>query len=59
MDLSTRIVVRHAHDGEATMPHASAEGGRGISIINALVDALTYERDGEINRWTMRRSFEG
>lgn len=45
--------------GEATMPHASAEGGRGIPIINALVDALTYERDGEINRWTMRRSFEG
>ncbi len=45
--------------GESTMPSSSAEGGRGIPIINALVDALTYERDGEINRWTMRRSFEG
>ena len=33
------------------MPDEYSESGRGIALIQALVDEFTYERDGEHNVW--------
>ena len=41
------------------MPDPLQEGGRGIPLINALVDEFTYENDGEHNIWRIARKFEG
>jgi serine/threonine-protein kinase RsbW len=32
------------------------EDGRGLALATAVLDALEYERDGEINHWTMSRA---
>lgn len=39
----------------ATLPDASAESGRGLALVGMVVDELHYERDGDRNRWTLRR----
>jgi serine/threonine-protein kinase RsbW len=38
------------------MPDALAESGRGLALIQALVDELAYERVGDRNVWTIRLS---
>lgn len=40
------------------MPDPLEEGGRGIPLINALVDEFTYENDGEHNIWRIARKLE-
>lgn len=40
------------------MPSELAESGRGIALIQALVDDLRYERLEERNVWTITRSHE-
>ena len=42
---------------EATMPDELAESGRGIPLIKALVDTISYARDGDLNRWQFARKF--
>ncbi|MDQ1579353.1 MAG: serine/threonine-protein kinase RsbW [Microbacteriaceae bacterium] len=37
------------------MPDGLSESGRGIPLIQALVDELTYERDGGLNRWRISK----
>lgn len=39
----------------AALPDASAESGRGLALVGMVVDELRYERDGDRNRWTVRR----
>lgn len=39
----------------AELPDASAESGRGLALVGMVVDELRYERDGDRNRWTVRR----
>ena len=41
-----------------TMPGDLAESGRGIPLIQALVDELTYGREGNLNRWYLRRKIQ-
>jgi anti-sigma regulatory factor (Ser/Thr protein kinase) len=36
-----------------SMPDEFAESGRGILLIQALVDELSYTREGDLNRWHM------
>ncbi|SDN38416.1 serine/threonine-protein kinase RsbW [Cryobacterium flavum] len=38
------------------MPDALSESGRGIALIQALVDELEYTRDGDVNRWHIVRT---
>lgn len=38
------------------MPSADAESGRGIALVQMLVDDLQYERVGENNLWSIRRN---
>lgn len=40
---------------ERAMPDPLAEGGRGIALVQRLVDDLAYERDGAVNRWRIAR----
>ena len=40
---------------ERQMPEDLAESGRGIALIRALTDELSYERDGDWNRWRIVR----
>jgi serine/threonine-protein kinase RsbW len=40
------------------MPDALSESGRGIAMIQALVDDLGYSREGTTNRWRISRTFE-
>lgn len=55
------VVARFADDGqpvaidlhEVTMPSPDAEDGRGLAMALAAVDDLGYEREGDINRWTV------
>ena len=42
---------------EAVMPDVLAESGRGIPLIKALVDTLTYARVGDLNSWQFARKF--
>ena len=39
----------------AALPDASAESGRGLALVGMVVDELRYEREGDRNRWTVRR----
>lgn len=41
------------------MPDEDAESGRGIALIQALVDDLGYARADGLNRWHIARSFQG
>ncbi|PRY68143.1 serine/threonine-protein kinase RsbW [Glaciihabitans tibetensis] len=38
------------------MPSVAAESGRGIALVQMLVDDLQYERVGEKNLWSMSRN---
>jgi serine/threonine-protein kinase RsbW len=38
------------------MPEEFSESGRGIAMIQSLVDEFTYERDGDVNRWRIFRT---
>jgi serine/threonine-protein kinase RsbW len=38
------------------MPDELSESGRGIALIQALVDELEYTRDGNVNRWHIVRT---
>ena len=40
------------------MPGDLAESGRGIPLIQALVDDLSYEREGNLNRWNLHRKIQ-
>ena len=40
------------------MPDAMAEDGRGLALATAVLDSLAYERDGDVNHWTMVRHLE-
>ncbi|SBN63284.1 serine/threonine-protein kinase RsbW [Curtobacterium sp. 9128] len=39
----------------AVLPDGSAESGRGLALVGMVVDELRYEREGDRNRWTVRR----
>lgn len=39
----------------ASLPDALAEGGRGLALVQMVVDDLRYERVDDRNRWTVRR----
>lgn len=41
---------------EHMMPDEYAEAGRGIPMIKALVNHLSYDRDGNLNKWTITRN---
>ncbi len=40
------------------MPDPLAERGRGIPLVQRLVDDLAYERDGAVNRWRIARRLQ-
>ena len=42
---------------KAAMPDELAESGRGIPLIKALVDTISYTRDRNLNRWQIARKF--
>ena len=42
-----------------SMPALDAESGRGLALIDALVDELTYERVGEHNVWRLTKRLDG
>ena len=42
----------HEHLGRA-MPEVDSESGRGLAMARTLLDALDYERDGDVNRWRL------
>jgi serine/threonine-protein kinase RsbW len=39
----------------ARLPDALAESGRGLALVQMVVDDLRYERVADQNRWTVRR----
>jgi serine/threonine-protein kinase RsbW len=39
------------------MPDGLSESGRGLAMIQALVDALSYTREGPTNHWRISRRF--
>ncbi|MGN8050223.1 ATP-binding protein [Curtobacterium sp. 22159] len=39
----------------ATLPDALAESGRGLALVQMVVDDLRYERVADRNNWTVRR----
>ena len=41
---------------ETDMPDDLSESGRGIPLINALVDHFSFDRDGDFNRWQIIRN---
>jgi len=62
-----RIEATVVDDGEPSdahvlvprdMPDELSESGRGIALIQALVDDLAYSHDGKTNRWRISRRFE-
>jgi serine/threonine-protein kinase RsbW len=38
------------------LPDELAESGRGIPLVQALVDVVEYDRGGELNRWYIART---
>lgn len=40
----------------ARMPDATAESGRGLAIVKALVDEVVYDSDGNVNYWRITRN---
>jgi serine/threonine-protein kinase RsbW len=40
----------------AAMPDDMAESGRGLALVQMVVDELRYDRLGDENRWTVRKS---
>jgi len=40
------------------MPDVLSESGRGLAMIQALVDDLAYSREGSTNRWRISSRFE-
>ena len=62
-----RIEATVVDDGEPSdvhvlvprdMPDELSESGRGIALIQALVDDIAYSHDGKTNRWRISRRFE-
>jgi serine/threonine-protein kinase RsbW len=49
-------VTAHVDIGAATMPDAFAESGRGLAMVKAAVDVLTYERRDGDNFWKLSRT---
>jgi serine/threonine-protein kinase RsbW len=49
----------HVELSPRAMPDPLAECGRGIALVQRLVDDLAYERDGAVNRWRMARRLQG
>lgn len=43
---------------ERAMPDPLAERGRGLAMVQRLVDDLAYERDGGVNRWRIERRLQ-
>jgi serine/threonine-protein kinase RsbW len=43
----------------AQLPDALAESGRGLALVQMVVDDLRYERVDDRNRWTVRRGRGG
>jgi serine/threonine-protein kinase RsbW len=43
----------------AALPDETAESGRGLALVQMVVDELRYDRDGGRNRWTVRRGRAG
>lgn len=41
---------------DAAMPDPLAEGGRGLPLVRALVEELTYERQGSVNQWRISKA---
>ncbi len=41
-----------------TMPENHAESGRGIPLIQALVNKFSYEREGNLNLWRMTQQIK-
>lgn len=41
---------------QVRMPDASAESGRGLAIVKALVDEVVYDSDGNVNYWRITRN---
>jgi serine/threonine-protein kinase RsbW len=52
IDSGERTRVEHT---ESDMPDVLSESGRGIPLIKALVDHLSFDRDGNFNRWQIAR----
>lgn len=58
-----RLDARFEDDGAAidpdvlfrSLPADDAMRGRGMAIVRAAVDEVRYERDGDLNRWTLVR----
>ena len=42
-----------------TMPDEFAESGRGIPLMKALLDELTFDNSGSKNTWHMSKRFDG
>jgi serine/threonine-protein kinase RsbW len=40
----------------ATLPDELAESGRGLALVQMVVDELRYDRLGDENRWTVRKA---
>jgi serine/threonine-protein kinase RsbW len=43
---------------DRAMPGAEAESGRGLALIQAMVDSVSFERTGEFNLWTITKSLD-
>ena len=43
---------------QRSMPDELAESGRGLALIQALVDDLDYSQEGNLNRWHITRKRE-
>lgn len=64
LDVGTDVVEAQLSDdgvpvpvdpASATLPDELAESGRGLALVQMVVDDLHYERVGDQNLWTLRR----
>ena len=62
VEVGPALVARLRDSGEqylgtlrTDLPDPLAEDGRGLALAGRAVDELTYDRDGEVNVWTMVR----